>query len=146
MIIRYSFCIEEISHDINLKRIRALKPRTGTRIFAGRSSCRLPQNKTVLLLDIGMSLRKDGMDDVKILQLQQRFDSFTRGKLTSRSRQKRFIKRGSLSQTFPMDFRFTGNKVDIARQIGNAVHPTLAEQIGRSIISVIREERKSNVI
>ena len=33
-----------------------------------------------------------------------------------------------------MDFEFTGNKVDIARQIGNAVPPVLAEQIGSSII------------
>ena len=38
-----------------------------------------------------------------------------------------------------MDFVFTGNKVDIARQIGNAVPPLLAEKIGQSIIECYRK-------
>ena len=35
---------------------------------------------------------------------------------------------------FPDEFRFKGSKVEIARQIGNAVPPQLAEAIGRSVL------------
>lgn len=64
-----------------------------------------------------------------------RFDSFTRGKFGHPDQPRSIsLREGALLQTFPMDFVFTGNKVDIARQIGNAVPPDLAEQIGRSII------------
>lgn len=64
-----------------------------------------------------------------------RFDSFTRG-LFGHPEQDRSItlREGALLQTFPMDFIFSGNKVDIARQIGNAVPPQLAYEIGLKII------------
>jgi DNA (cytosine-5)-methyltransferase 1 len=63
-----------------------------------------------------------------------KFDSFTRG-LFGHPEQIRSItlREGALLQTFPEDFVFDGNKVDIARQIGNAVPPTLAEVVGRQI-------------
>ena len=65
-----------------------------------------------------------------------RFDSFTRGKFGHPDQPRSIsLREGALLQTFPMDFIFTGNKVDVARQIGNAVPPVLAEQIGRSIIA-----------
>lgn len=64
-----------------------------------------------------------------------RFDSFTRGKFGHPDQPRSIsLREGALLQTFPMDFIFTGNKVDVARQIGNAVPPLFAEQIGRSII------------
>ena len=64
-----------------------------------------------------------------------RFDSFTRGKFGHPDQPRSIsLREGALLQTFPVDFMFTGNKVDIARQIGNAVPPVLAEQIGKSII------------
>ena len=44
-----------------------------------------------------------------------------------------------------MDFDFAGNKVDIARQIGNAVPPVLAEAIGRSIIDCFERSEASGV-
>ena len=49
-----------------------------------------------------------------------RFDSFTRG-LFGHPDQLRSISlcEGALLQTFPIDFMFSGSKVDIARQIGN---------------------------
>ncbi|MDR2571366.1 MAG: DNA cytosine methyltransferase [Oscillospiraceae bacterium] len=64
-----------------------------------------------------------------------RFDSFTRG-LFGHPDQHRSISlcEGALLQTFPLDFMFKGTKVEIARQIGNAVPPTLAKIIGKSII------------
>ncbi|PPK70473.1 DNA cytosine methyltransferase [Actinokineospora auranticolor] len=36
-------------------------------------------------------------------------------------------------QTFPDDFTWCGSKIEIARQIGNAVPPVLAEAIGRHV-------------
>lgn len=67
-----------------------------------------------------------------------RFDSFTRG-LFGHPVQNRSIslREGALLQSFPKDFVFSGNKVDIARQIGNAVPPKLAYAIGKQIIKVL---------
>ena len=64
-----------------------------------------------------------------------RFDSFSRG-LFGHPDQLRSIslREGAILQTFPMDFIFEGNKVDIARQIGNAVPPKLAAILGNQII------------
>jgi DNA (cytosine-5)-methyltransferase 1 len=63
-----------------------------------------------------------------------RFDSFTRGKF-GHPEQLRTISllEGALLQTFPEDYRFAGNKVEVARQIGNAVPPVLAAAIGSAI-------------
>ena len=65
-----------------------------------------------------------------------RFDSFTRGQF-GHPEQARSISllEGALLQTFPNDYIFTGSKVEIARQIGNAVPPRLSKVIGDSIIS-----------
>lgn len=71
-----------------------------------------------------------------------RFDSFTRGKFGHPDQPRTIsLREGALLQTFPLDFVFTGTKVDVARQIGNAVPPVLAEQIGRSIIQCYNEGR-----
>ena len=65
-----------------------------------------------------------------------RFDSFTRGKFGHPNQDRSIsLREGALLQTFPLDFAFTGNKVDMARQIGNAVPPVLAECIGKSIVA-----------
>lgn len=72
-----------------------------------------------------------------------RFDSFTRGKFGHPDQPRTIsLREGALLQTFPMDFVFTGTKVDVARQIGNAVPPVLAKQIGRSIIRCYEERMK----
>lgn len=64
-----------------------------------------------------------------------RFDSFTRGKFGHPDQPRSIsLREGALLQTFPVNFKFVGSKVGIARQIGNAVPPVLAEIIGRSII------------
>ena len=64
-----------------------------------------------------------------------RFDSFTRGKFGHPTQDRTIsLREGALLQTFPVDFQFIGNKVDIARQIGNAVPPLMAKHIGASII------------
>jgi len=39
---------------------------------------------------------------------------------------------------FPDDFRFHGSKTEIARQIGNAVPPALAEALGKGVLSALK--------
>jgi len=67
-----------------------------------------------------------------------RFDSFTRGKF-GHPEQDRSISlyEGALLQTFPKDYVFTGTKVQIARQIGNAVPPNFAKALGEAVKSCI---------
>ncbi len=64
-----------------------------------------------------------------------RFDSFTRG-MFGHPEQDRTIslREGALLQTFPLDYYFVGTKVEVARQIGNAVPVLFAEAIGRAIL------------
>lgn len=45
-------------------------------------------------------------------------------------------------QSFPDSFRFTGSKIEIARQIGNAVPPQLAAHVAESIVKLL-EQRKT---
>ena len=76
-----------------------------------------------------------------------RFDSFTRGKFGHPTQDRSIsLREGALLQTFPADFEFVGNKVDIARQIGNAVPPIMAEQIGKSIIECYKRAGEDNAI
>jgi len=72
-----------------------------------------------------------------------RFDSFTRG-LFGHPDQPRSISlcEGALLQTFPLDFVFKGSKIEIARQIGNAVPPKLAKIIGDSIITYYKRKEE----
>lgn len=45
-------------------------------------------------------------------------------------------------QSFPDDFKFLGTKIEIARQIGNAVPPKLAEALARSILNILKASEK----
>jgi len=75
-----------------------------------------------------------------------RFDSFTRGKF-GHPEQLRSISlfEGALLQTFPENYHFSGTKVDIARQIGNAVPPKFAMAIGKAISKAIKKHNGSNL-
>ena len=76
-----------------------------------------------------------------------RFDSFTRGKFGHPVQDRSVsLREGALLQTFPVDFEFTGNKVDVARQIGNAVPPVMAECIGQSILKCYERAVKDHGI
>ena len=69
-----------------------------------------------------------------------KFDSFTRGKFGHPDQMRSIsLREGALLQTFPIDFIFVGNKIDIARQIGNAVPPIMAERIGKRILDCYRK-------
>lgn len=69
-----------------------------------------------------------------------RFDSFTRG-MFGHPEQDRSIslREGALLQTFPADFAFCGNKVEVARQIGNAVPVNMAKAVGIQIIKCLEK-------
>jgi DNA (cytosine-5)-methyltransferase 1 len=71
-----------------------------------------------------------------------RFDSFTRGQF-GHPDQPRSISlcEGALLQTFPLDYCFKGSKIEIARQIGNAVPPGLAKVVGESVIAYYNGKR-----
>lgn len=118
----------------NLQRIRAIKE--------GQGRDDLPDNLLADCHKIDSSVigfrsvyGRMAWDDVAPT-ITARFDSFTRGQFGHPTQDRSIsLREGALLQTFPTDFKFTGNKVDIARQIGNAVPPIMAEQIGRSIIA-----------
>jgi len=74
-----------------------------------------------------------------------RFDSFTRGKFGHPDQLRSIsLLEGSLLQTFPIDYRFLGTKVEIARQIGNAVPPKFAAVLGQSIAQAIAKHKTVN--
>ena len=63
-----------------------------------------------------------------------RFDSFSRGRFGHPEKNRTVtLREGARLQTFPDSFEFKGSKVEVARQIGNAVPPKLAEAIAESI-------------
>lgn len=130
--------------DLSLHRRDRLSPRNLQRIRAiteGQGRDNLPED---LLADchrvdssvIGFRSVYGRMawDDVAPT-ITARFDSFTRGKFGHPTQDRSIsLREGALLQTFPIDFMFVGSKVDVARQIGNAVPPVMAECIGKSII------------
>jgi len=64
-----------------------------------------------------------------------RFDSFTRGQFGHPEQLRSItLREGALLQSFPIDFEFCGTKVEVARQIGNAVPPLFARALGEAII------------
>lgn len=131
--------------DLNLKRIKAIKE------GQGRDS--LPEDLLADCHKIDSSVigfrsvyGRMAWDEVAPT-ITARFDSFTRGKFGHPDQDRSIsLREGALLQSFPIDFMFTGNKIEIARQIGNAVPPLLAEQIGKSIIACYRRAGGNNVV
>lgn len=69
--------------------------------------------------------------DQPAVTITARFDSFTRGKFAHPYEDRNItLREGARLQTFPDDFRFVGNREEIAALIGNAVPPLLAERLG----------------
>lgn len=63
-----------------------------------------------------------------------RFDSFSRGRFGHPVLDRTItLREGARLQTFPDDFDFLGTKVEVAKQIGNAVPPLLAEHIAAQV-------------
>lgn len=63
-----------------------------------------------------------------------RFDSFTRGRFAHPEEDRTItLREGARLQTFPDWFVFEGPKVEVAKQIGNAVPPLLAKILGLAL-------------
>lgn len=121
--------------DINLKRINALKEGQGRDDLPKEllADCHKVSSDVIGYRNV---YGRMAWDDVAPT-ITARFDSFTRGKFGHPDQPRSIsLREGALLQTFPLDYKFAGNKVDIARQIGNAVPPLLAEIIGKNIIDV----------
>jgi len=73
-----------------------------------------------------------------------RFDSFSRGRFGHPVADRSIsLREGARLQTFPDWFEFVGTKVSVARQIGNAVPPALAERIGLQVKRVMESYQSS---
>lgn len=120
--------------ELNIKRLQALKPGQGREYLPYGLLADCHKNSSSKIGHRNVYGRM-AWDDVAPT-ITARFDSFTRG-LFGHPEQNRSIslREGAMLQTFPDDFIFSGNKVEVARQIGNAVPVKLAEQLGLSIIS-----------
>jgi DNA (cytosine-5)-methyltransferase 1 len=71
-----------------------------------------------------------------------RFDSFTRGQFGHPDQIRSIsLLEGALLQTFPIGYLFLGSKVEVARQIGNAVPPLFAASIGIALLNAIKRQK-----
>lgn len=67
-----------------------------------------------------------------------RFDSFSRGRFGHPVLDRTItLREGARLQTFPDGFEFVGSKVEVARQIGNAVPPVLAERVAECVLDAL---------
>lgn len=129
----------------NLQRIRAIKEGQGRDDLPEEllSDCHKIDSSVIGFRSV---YGRMAWDDVAPT-ITARFDSFTRGKFGHPTQDRSIsLREGALLQTFPVDFKFVGNKVDIARQIGNAVPPIMAEQIGKSIIECYERVGEDNAV
>jgi DNA (cytosine-5)-methyltransferase 1 len=118
---------------LNLERLRALKPGQGMEYLPPHllADCHKPGADKVGHRNVYGRMAWNEVAPT----ITARFDSFTRGKFGHPEQHRSItLREGALLQTFPMDFQFSGNKVEIARQIGNAVPPRLAQAVGKMII------------
>jgi DNA (cytosine-5)-methyltransferase 1 len=85
--------------------------------------------------------------DEPSVTLTARFDSFTRGKFGHPIEDRSLtLREGARIQTFPDGFEFIGNREECAKQIGNAVPPVLAAQLGQCILDALRADSPTRQI
>lgn len=117
--------------DLNLKRIRAVKE------GQGRDS--LPEDLKLVTQKRNTTHRH--LDTYGRMSWDQpgptitaRFDSFSRGRFGHPELDRTItLREGARIQTFPDDFEFLGTKVEVAKQIGNAVPPLLAQKVAEKV-------------
>lgn len=72
-------------------------------------------------------------------------NSFTRGRFAHPSENRNITMREAARlQGFPDTFIFEGDKVAVAHQIGNAVPPPFAEQLGRALLAALDARKHRN--
>jgi DNA (cytosine-5)-methyltransferase 1 len=119
--------------EINKKRLRSLEPGQGREHLPEEllAECHKRDSSEIGHRNV---YGRMPWDDVAPT-ITARFDSFTRGQFGHPEQVRSVsLREGAILQTFPNDFDFAGNKVDVASQIGNAVPPHLAEILGKQII------------
>lgn len=120
----------------NIARLQALKPGQGRDFLPPEllADCHKVSSNVIGHRNV---YGRMSWDDVSPT-ITARFDSFTRG-MFGHPEQNRSIslREGAMLQTFPEDFIFVGNKVEVARQIGNAVPVAMAKVIGLQIIKCL---------
>lgn len=123
---------------INIERLKHLEPGQG-RDFLPQyllADCHKVNSKIIGHRNV---YGRMPLDDVAPT-ITARFDSFTRGMFGHPTQNRSIsLREGAILQTFPMDFSFVGNKVEVARQIGNAVPVLMAKEIGCKIIECLEK-------
>ena len=116
----------------NIARLQALKPGQGRDFLPSDllADCHKLSSKVIGHRNVYGRMPWDDVSPT----ITARFDSFTRG-MFGHPEQNRSIslREGAMLQTFPEDFFFVGNKVEVARQIGNAVPVAMAMAVGLQI-------------
>lgn len=124
---------------VNLERIRAIRPGQGREDLPDRLLAPCHRRSADEVGHRGVYGRMS-WDEVAPT-ITARFDSFTRGKFGHPSEDRSIsLREGAALQTFPDDYLFVGTKVEVARQIGNAVPPLLAYAVAEAIAREIRAE------
>ncbi|MBQ6618569.1 MAG: DNA cytosine methyltransferase [Thermoguttaceae bacterium] len=125
--------------DTNLKRIRSIKEGEGQDSLPSELQlCCHSKNKNHRHLDTYGRMAWDRPSPT----ITARFDSFSRGRFGHPELDRTItLREGARLQTFPDDFEFIGTKVEIASQIGNAVPPSLAEYIAKSVKQTLGESK-----
>lgn len=117
--------------DINLKRIRSIREGQGRDSLP--PDLQLPchkNNKNHRHLDVYGRMAWDQPSAT----ITARFDSFSRGRFGHPVLNRTItLREGARLQSFPDTFIFYGTKVQIAKQIGNAVPPLFAKAIAENI-------------
>lgn len=117
--------------DINLKRIRSIREGQGQDSLPDelQLECHKKNNGHRHLDTYGRMAW-----DKPAPTITARFDSFSRGRFGHPVLDRTItLREGARLQTFPDDFEFLGTKVEVAKQIGNAVPPALAREIAKKI-------------
>lgn len=125
--------------ELNKKRLQSLKPGQGRQHLPDELLADCHRIDSSVIGHRNVYGRMD-WDDVAPT-ITAKFDSFTRGQFGHPEQIRSIsLREGAALQTFPMDFVFLGGKIEIARQIGNAVPPQLAKVIGEQIIKCHEEK------
>lgn len=116
---------------INVERIRAIKEGEGRDSLPAHLQLDCHKNNlTHRHLDVYGRMAWDKPSPT----ITARFDSFSRGRFGHPQLDRTItLREGARLQTFPDDFEFLGTKVEVAKQIGNAVPPLLATVIAQKI-------------
>ncbi|WP_337406834.1 DNA cytosine methyltransferase [Mitsuokella jalaludinii] len=117
--------------EINLKRIRSIKEGQGQDSLPDELQLKChKKNNGHRHLDTYGRMAWDQPSPT----ITARFDSFSRGRFGHPVLDRTItLREGARLQTFPDDFEFLGTKVEVAKQIGNAVPPVLARKIAKKV-------------